>query len=607
MRKIYRLFLILFSIFLLTSCGETPNPGPGPDPDPEPIPEIKEYTITWKDDEGNTLKEEKVKEDTVPSYTYDKEDTVEWDYTFKGWSKEENGTVCTPEKPSEDSTYFAVIEKAKRKYTVSFNTNGGTNVDNVEVEYNGVIEAPERPTKDGNRFVNWCTDSDLKNAVNWPLTVQNNITLYAVWNEQVDIPGYLKALLNDYKLDPYSYIPDTLKPGYSGNLVNNSNLTTDYSGFVNVSNIKSNGFGEQWHMVTDNLQQSKVFFNVLTVVEGLTTTSISAFNNYFDKNPADTASHNFKNGIYNITINFDGQEIFYILDFTTTLPVLGEQSVQIALSMNIDTREKYARIQAGEANALTYTVKEDSYTFAIKYLGLRKAYFKIERINDQVKGQIKEFLTVAGKGITSAADFYIGPKYASIVGNKASGILGFTGYISELYNVTNGKMLGYEVKETLSKIEYNTLWFNLSDVSGLTSIKYQDKNESQDEAFYVNGLASAFEARKVGGVGTKMLSRRFDIEFRKQYFYKLDASQKSYEEVAVDVPMLFVQEEYYDTFNADVKNVNKDLSFNIQMNNDDFNKLTSDYDTLIDIFIANKEAMTEEEIVSIIGNKVLFN
>ena len=77
--------------------------------------------------------------------------------------------------------------------------------------------------------------------------------------------------------------------------------------------------------------------------------------------------------------------------------------------------------------------------------------------------------------IPSCADFYIGNDYTSVVGNKASGLVGFSGYINELYETEKGKLLGYEVRETLSFAgisgQYNTLWFNLNNILGSTSVK----------------------------------------------------------------------------------------------------------------------------------------
>ncbi|MGM9899732.1 MAG: InlB B-repeat-containing protein [Bacilli bacterium] len=586
-----------------------PSGNPSSEPSGNPSDEDKYYDITWVDDLGNVITTQSLKEGTLPAYDYDKVDTDEWDYVFKGWSETQNGEVLESiPSASENKTYYAVIDQIKKQYTLSFNVNGGSVVSPISQYYNEPIEAPENPTKEGYRFVCWCFDAALTTAVEWPISITQNTTLYASWNEVVDVKGYLSLLLEGYELNPYSYIPESMTPGYSANLINSSSVISDYSNFVNVSSIKDCGFGEQWHMITDNLQQSQTFFNVLGVVEGLTTSSIVTFNNYFDKNPSDTAHYSFENGEYNVTIHFDGEVIYYVLDFTSNIPILGEQTVQIALSMDIETMIKEVRIQLGDANALKYVISEDSYTFAIKYLGVRRAYFRVQKNSDNsIEGHINEYLTVSGIGTSSAADFYIDDEYVSVVGNKASGMIGFTGYISELYNTNTGKLLSYEVKETVSQVTYNTLWFNLSDISGITSIKYQEKTDSTDAMFYVNNSTNAWETKKVGGFSVKSFSRRFDIEFRTQYFYTYNAEEKTYEEVVVNVPMLFVQEENFDTLNSDVKSVNSNVNLNVLIANSDLAKLKEDYNTLIDIFIANKETITEELIIEFIGNRIEFN
>lgn len=590
--KIFVALLLCFCAFMMVGCGK----------------EKEYFTITFYDEAGSLLEAKQVEEGVVPSMTYNKDDTQEWNYSFDGWSETIGGSVIqTLPAASVDKTYYAIVSQVKQQYTITFDSNDGTEITNITSDYNTSVECPENPTKEGYKFVCWCTDEALTTAVEWPLVLTKDTTLYASWNEQTQMLAYLQALLDGYELNPYSYIPESLRPGYSANLVNESSLTTSYSDFVQVSNIKANGFGEQWHMVLENIQQSNTFFNVLTAVEGLTTTSITAFNNYLDQNPADTANYNFASGIYSVTINFDGTIIYYVLDYTATLPALGEQSIQIALSMNIETQEKEVRVQIGDANALYYEISENSYTFAIKYLGVRKAYFSVERDEDgAVEGHINEFLSVSGKGISSAVDFYIDDEYLSVVGNKAGGMIGFTGYISELYSVESGELLSYEVRETLSSITYNTLWFDLSNVSGITSIKYVEATDSTDAAFYVNNQTSAWETKKVGGLGTKMLSRRFDIEFRTQYFYIYNETDKVYEEVAVEVPMLFVQEENYATLQNDVKSTNANVTLNVTLDAKALGKVQSDYDTLVDIFITNKDTMTEEKIIEFIGDKIAF-
>ncbi len=307
----------------------------------------------------------------------------------------------------------------------------------------------------------------------------------------VPIKDYLKELTEGYKLNPYSYIPEKMQP--SGALVAQK-PNEDYSNFVSVSAIP-NGFGEQWHMITDNLNESMRFFNVLQSVEGVTATSVAIFNNWFDQNPSDTAHHSFLNGDYQVTVDYDGAFMRFVLDYA-----VAGQSIQIAMAMNMQSREKTVRIQLGDANALTYTVGTNSYAFAIKYLGVRTAYFKVEKNADGVvTGQINEHLTVSGKGTHSSADFIITADYVSAVGNKASGIPGFTGYINELYDTATGSLLGYEVRETLKSITYNTLWFSLSDVEGVNSIKYREKTDDESAAFFLNGSAKEWENKLVGG------------------------------------------------------------------------------------------------------------
>lgn len=518
-------------------------------------------------------------------------------------------TTTTTPTPTTTTTTKPVTPPAEEYVTLSFATLGGTAVDSIQVRKGASVGEPsETPKLDGKRFVCWCTDATLQTPVSWPLTLTKNTTVYASYNNAVPIGDYLTELLESYENSPLSYIPETMRPGHASHVVDPDDIVTDYSSSVSTSTILSGGFGEQWKMVVDNLLQSEVFFNALAVVEGLSGTSVEIFNNYLDKNPGDTAHHTFASGEYNVTIRFDGTCIFYVLDYTATFPVLGEQSAQIAMRMDVATKEKSVRIQLGEANALTYTATEDTYVFAIKYLGVRRAMFTIERTADEsLEGHIYEFLTLSGVGLKSAADFYVEDGYMSVVGNKAGAIPGFTGYICELYDTETGKLLGYEVRETLSKLTYNTYWFDLSDVAGLTSLKYRPASADgkTKAAFFVNGSSREWVATKVGGVNLKTASRRYDLEFRSQYFYTYNATEKCYEVLEVSVPMLFVQEEWFEDFEEDVENDNG-VRLSVTVKTADLDKLSEDYDTLVDVLIQNKELVTEEIIVALIGSKYTF-
>ena len=423
---------------------------------------------------------------------------------------------------------------------------------------------------------------------------------------KADLMDALRELLTDSSLNPYSMIPETMRVDYRQNLTDPAKLAGDYAANVSVSAISTAGAGEQWFMVLDNLEQSAVFFNVLSVLENLTTVSVQTFETFFDKNPAETAVHTFKESIYSVTIHYDDETIAYALDYTANIPVLGEQKAQISLSMDRNTREKRVRVQLGNANSLAYTFTEDSYTFALTYLGLRHAYFSVERDSEgNVYGHINEFLTVESLQIQSAADFYITEDYVTVVGNKADGMLLFDGRICELYRVEDGRLVGYEVKETesLLGIEFDTLWFDLSLVKGINSIRYAEATDETEAAFFVNQSNQSWETTKVSFLNP---SRRFDIEFRTRYYNVYDAENDAYTIVSDQVPMLFVQEGYLDSLAKDIKSANG-ITVSLGIDTGELELLMTHYDAYVPAFDEHKAAITTDVILAFIGEPVSFS
>lgn len=67
--------------------------------------------------------------------------------------------------------------------TVSFDSNGGTDVDGKTCEYNGTVTVPEtEPIKDGFEFVGWFADGELTTEWNFEADkLTGNKTLYAKW------------------------------------------------------------------------------------------------------------------------------------------------------------------------------------------------------------------------------------------------------------------------------------------------------------------------------------------------------------------------------------------------------------------------------------------
>lgn len=64
-------------------------------------------------------------------------------------------------------------------YNVTFDSDGGTNVDTKTIEENNVVSKPTDPTKDGYTFVEWQLDG---NTYDFNSKVTEDITLKAIWN-----------------------------------------------------------------------------------------------------------------------------------------------------------------------------------------------------------------------------------------------------------------------------------------------------------------------------------------------------------------------------------------------------------------------------------------
>ena len=76
----------------------------------------------------------------------------------------------------------SVMLTMKGGYTVSFHTNGGTEVDSIRLQYGDDIPFPDVPKRAGYRFGGWFTDSDL--TVRWNFAedrVDKALVLYAAW------------------------------------------------------------------------------------------------------------------------------------------------------------------------------------------------------------------------------------------------------------------------------------------------------------------------------------------------------------------------------------------------------------------------------------------
>ena len=126
--------------------------------------EINQYTITVKPENGKadiTITQDYGTPITAPA------DPTREGYTFKGWDKEIPKTM-----PAENMTVKAQWEI--NQYTISFDTNGGSEIAPITQDYGTKITAPADPTRKGYTFKGW--DKEI------PKTMPaENMTVKAQW------------------------------------------------------------------------------------------------------------------------------------------------------------------------------------------------------------------------------------------------------------------------------------------------------------------------------------------------------------------------------------------------------------------------------------------
>lgn len=86
---------------------------------------------------------------------------------------------------------------------VKFETNGGTSVSPVTIEYGFMIHVPNS-TKMGYNFGGWCKDSELKVAFDPDKIIEEDLTLYAKWENYAP-----KKFINDISV--YTNLSNVVK------------------------------------------------------------------------------------------------------------------------------------------------------------------------------------------------------------------------------------------------------------------------------------------------------------------------------------------------------------------------------------------------------------
>ena len=128
--------------------------------------EINQYTITFDTNGGSEIApitQDYGTEITAPA------DPTRKGYTFKGWDKEIPETM-----PAENITVKA--QWKINQYTITFDTNGGSEIAPITQDYGTKITAPDNPTRKGYTFKGW--DKEIPETM-----PAENLTITARWRD----------------------------------------------------------------------------------------------------------------------------------------------------------------------------------------------------------------------------------------------------------------------------------------------------------------------------------------------------------------------------------------------------------------------------------------
>ncbi|MCR5457857.1 MAG: hypothetical protein K6F14_07255 [Clostridiales bacterium] len=140
----------------------------------------REYTVTWQNPDGTTLKTDSVAYGKVPAYTGDtptQNATAQFTYIFAGWDE-------TPSAVTKDVTYTATYDSTINKYTVTW-----TNFDGSVLEVDTEVVYGTTPTYDGLSPTKTATAQYTYSFAGWdktPGAVEGDVTYTATYSSTVN-------------------------------------------------------------------------------------------------------------------------------------------------------------------------------------------------------------------------------------------------------------------------------------------------------------------------------------------------------------------------------------------------------------------------------------
>ena len=129
-------------------------------------------------------------------------------YTFIGWYSDEALSIpyAFTTMPAEDITVYAKWEI--NQYTISFEVNGGSAVDDIVQDYATIVTEPTVPIREYYIFDGWYLDESLQTPYVFTTIPAEDFTLYAKWKGVQYTVDNGTVIIDDYDGEsPDVYIP----------------------------------------------------------------------------------------------------------------------------------------------------------------------------------------------------------------------------------------------------------------------------------------------------------------------------------------------------------------------------------------------------------------
>ena len=230
-----------------TVTGEPVTPPATEEPagagDTDPVAE--KVKVTFNTDGGSTVDTQTIKKGETAK---DPGAPTKDGFEFVEWQKD--GEKFEFATPINENIELKAVWKAKtpavEKFTVKFNSNGGSAVATQTIEKGKTATEPKAPTKTGYTFKGWYTDDKFVDKFIFTKAVTENVTLYAKWEEDKPVvPANEDLYISDIEYDG-DYV--TGKVTSKGVAVDGATVT-----------LKIDGYKTSYKDTTDSYGRFKVY------------------------------------------------------------------------------------------------------------------------------------------------------------------------------------------------------------------------------------------------------------------------------------------------------------------------------------------------------------